>query len=71
MISIASIGFFVLAIVGWLSGVPPLVCGLRALAGAGIIYVIGTFVGKVAFRIMIQAAVRPEKDETDDRKDQQ
>ena len=64
-------GFFGLAIVGWLSGVPPLLCGLRAVAGAAVIYVMSILVGKVAFRIMIQAAIRPEKDETSDGKGQQ
>ncbi len=71
--SIASIGFFGLAIVGWFSGVPLLLCGLRAVAGAAVIYVLTNFVGNMAFRIIVQAAVRPEpeKDETSDGKDQQ
>ena len=69
-ISIATIVFFGLAIVGWLSGVPPLLCGLRALAGAAAIYVMSIFVGRCVIRILAESSGGIKKDEISDGKEQ-
>lgn len=57
-ITTAAIGFFVLAIVGSFSGVPPFVCGLRALAGAGVLYVLTTLAGRAVLTIIVDAIVK-------------
>ena len=57
-ISVATIGFFVLAFVGWFSGVPAFVCGLRALAGAAALYVLINLAGSAVIRIIVDAAIK-------------
>ena len=54
-ITISVIGFFVLAFVGWFSDVPMFTCGLRALAGAGVLYVVVTLAGTTALRVFVHA----------------
>lgn len=54
----AVIGFFVVAFVGTVSGVPAHVCSLRALAGAAVMYVLTRFCGQVVARVVADAAVR-------------
>ncbi len=44
---IAVIGFFILAGVGCANGVPPFVCGMRALAGAVILFVSARIAGSI------------------------
>ena len=65
-ISIAAIGFFALAIVGWFSGVGPMLCGLRALAGAAAIYVMCIFVGGTVIRFLAESSAETEKNEISD-----
>ena len=55
---IAVAGFFVLAAVGHFSGVGPLVCGLRALAGAVVLYVMTRIVAKVVLGIFVDALLQ-------------
>jgi O-antigen ligase len=55
--SAAALGFFVLAIVGTLSGVPPFVAGLRAVAGAAILFVLVSVAGRVAASVIAGAVV--------------
>jgi len=57
-ITIAVAFFFVLAGVGCLYDVPPLLCGLRALVGAVAAYVATIVVGKLIVNIMVDAMVR-------------
>jgi len=57
-ILIAVAGFFVLAAVGHLCGVPHFVCGLRALAGAAVLYVMAMVAGKAVLGIFVDAALR-------------
>ncbi len=49
----AACAFIILAVVGTVSGVPPFVCGMRALAGAGVVYVLVTVAGRVAISILV------------------
>jgi len=47
------VAFFVLAGVGAASGVPPMVCGMRALVGAGVAYILTSVAGRVVIRILV------------------
>jgi hypothetical protein len=55
---LAAMGFFVVAVVGMASGVPPHVCSMRALGGALAMYVVGRLAGGVVVRLVADAAVR-------------
>jgi hypothetical protein len=55
--TIATIGFFVLAIVGMATGVPPLVCGVRAVVGAVALFVIVMVGGRLALTVVADAFV--------------
>ena len=57
-VTTAAVGFFVLAIVGSFSGVPPFVCGLRALAGAGVLYVLMILAGRAVLTIIVDTIVK-------------
>lgn len=54
-LSIAVAAFFIMAIVGWLSGVEPFTCGLRALVGAVVLYVLAKMGGRIVLRMMADA----------------
>lgn len=66
--SIAAMGFFVLACVGWASDVPVFVCGMRALVGAAGLYVLINLGGAAAIRILVSAAMEVSADERSTRK---
>ena len=55
---IAVVGFFVLAAVGHVSGVPPLACGLRALAGAAVLFVMVQIAAKAVLGIFVDVVLR-------------
>ncbi len=57
-IIMAVAGFFIVAIVGTVSGVEPHVCSIRALIGAAFMYVLGRLAGALAVRMMADAAIR-------------
>ncbi|MFP3936923.1 MAG: hypothetical protein ACLFVW_01185 [Phycisphaerae bacterium] len=54
----AVIGFFVVALVGTISGVEPHVCSLRALAGAAVMYILARVCGGLVVRVVADAAIR-------------
>ena len=54
-LSIAVAAFFIMAIVGCLSGVEPFTCALRALAGAVVLYVLAKMAGRIVLRMMADA----------------
>ena len=58
----AVIGFFVLAFVGWFNGVGVFICGMRALGGAVVLYLIVGVGGTIVTRIIADAAVRAHID---------
>ena len=62
-IFIAVAGFFVLAAVGHVSGVPPFVSGLRALAGAAVLFVMIQIAGKAVLGIFVDAVLRSREAE--------
>jgi hypothetical protein len=49
----AVLGFFGLAVAGWVGGASPLSCAMKALGGAAVIYVLTT----VLMRVMVQMIV--------------
>ncbi len=57
-VSIAVVGFFILAGVGYGCGVPLLVCGLRALAGGVALFVMAHVAGRIVIGILADAMVR-------------
>lgn len=57
-VMMAVLSFFVLAIVGWASGVTPFVCAVRALIGAVVAYVLTRIAERVVIRIMADAMLR-------------
>jgi uncharacterized membrane protein YgcG len=57
-LTVAVLGFFALAFVGWAHGAAPLDCGLRALLGATVLYVLVRVGERLVFSIMIDAIVR-------------
>jgi hypothetical protein len=57
-ISISVAGFFVMAAVGLLCGVPVFVCGLRAAGGAVALYVMIRVAAKVLLKAFVDAMVR-------------
>lgn len=57
-ITVAVLGFFVLAIVGWCSGLSTDACALRALVGMVALYGMVRVATRVVVRIMADALVR-------------
>ena len=57
-LSIAVTSFFVLAIVCWLSDLTPMICALRAGAGAVAIYFIVRLGGRLAVGILVDAVLK-------------
>lgn len=53
-------GFFVLALVGWISGVPVFHCGMRALAGAFIVYMGARTVEVILIGMIADVATRAD-----------
>lgn len=58
-VTISALSFFALALVGYLSGVPIFVCGLRALGGSAVLYVLMRIVGGLAIQILLAGMSRP------------
>ena len=52
------LGFLGLAMVGWNYGLTPLTCGLRALGGAAVLYVLAKFAGRILAGVLADAIVR-------------
>lgn len=57
-VSIAVICFFGLSLVGWYSGLSPFTCSKRALLGAVIAYIAGTWAVKAVNAILMNALVK-------------
>jgi hypothetical protein len=57
-IMLAAATFFALALVGWASDVPPLVCGLRAAGGAAVMFVVARLALRMALSIVVEAVIR-------------
>ena len=53
----AVMSFFVLALVGWFSDVPTFTCGVRALIGAAVVYVVVTIASRILIRITVDTII--------------
>ena len=67
---IAVLAFFGLALVGWLSDVPLLVCSLRALAGAGVMYILAVLLGRFVIHMLVDSALAEARERQNHQKDQ-
>ena len=47
-----------MAFVGWISGVYPFTCGIRALVGAAAAYVLTKVVYRIVLKVMADAIIR-------------
>ncbi len=56
-VSIAVICFFGLSLIGWISGLSPFTCCKRALAGAVLAYIAGTWAVRAINAILISAMI--------------
>jgi uncharacterized membrane protein YuzA (DUF378 family) len=57
-LKVATMGFFSLAMVGWVCGLSPLTCGLRALVGAAALFVLAKLAGRLAAAILADGIAR-------------
>jgi len=56
-VSIAVMCFFVLGFIGWISGLSPFICCKRALTGAVLAYIAGSWAVKVVNSIVLNAMI--------------
>lgn len=56
-ITAAIIAFFALALLGWFSGLSMFQCGMRAVAGSIVIYLLATLVVRLVVNIMVDTIV--------------
>ncbi len=61
-VSIAVICFFGLSLIGWISGLSPFTCCKRALLGAALAYIAGTWAVKAINAILISAMIANQMD---------
>ncbi|HDS85556.1 MAG TPA: hypothetical protein ENN97_10230 [Phycisphaerales bacterium] len=54
-IRLSAMLFFVMALIGWLSGLEPMVCTQRALIGAAALYLTVCIAGNLIVRILVDA----------------
>jgi hypothetical protein len=57
-IAVAGMGFFALAIVGGMSGQSVLTCGVRAVIGAAVLFVVVTMGGRIALNIIVDGLLK-------------
>lgn len=65
-VSISVVCFFVLSLVGWLSGLSPFVCCKRAIAGAVIVYIASSLMIRAINAILIDAMIMNKLNQSDD-----
>jgi len=61
-VSVAVICFFSLSLIGWISGLSPFTCCKRALLGAALAYIAGTWAVKAINAILISAMIANQMD---------
>ena len=64
-VSIAVICFFVMSLIGWVSGLAPFVCCKRALIGAVLVYVAGGWAVRAINTILVNAMIANQMNEQD------
>lgn len=56
-VRVAVIGFFVLAGVGWVAGLSPLDCGIKAVLGAVALYILTTTAERMVVGVMVRTII--------------
>ena len=56
-VTIAVVCFFGLSLIGWLSGLTPFVCCKRALIGAVLVYIAGTWAVRAINTVLMNAMI--------------
>ncbi len=56
-VTVAVMGFFVLAGVGWVAGLSPSDCAFKALLGAAALYVLTKMAGRMIVNVMVRTIV--------------
>jgi hypothetical protein len=59
-ISAAVICFFLFSFIGWFSGLSPYVCSKRALTGAALVYIAGSWAVRALNSILLSAMISNE-----------
>lgn len=67
-ITVAVVGAFALALVGWCSGLPPHTCAMRAAIGMVALYLMVRVAGRIIVAIIADAIVRNASDQAAARK---
>ena len=65
-VSISVICFFVLSMVGWIYGLSPFMCCKRALLGAALAYIAGSWAVKAINAILINAMISNQVNQKND-----
>ncbi|MHC4556822.1 MAG: hypothetical protein ACYS80_05900 [Planctomycetota bacterium] len=65
-VSIAVICFFLFSLIGWVSGLSPFVCCKRALIGAVLAYVAGTWATRAINAVLINAMIANQMNQQED-----
>jgi hypothetical protein len=65
-VSIAVICFFLFSFIGWFSGLSPYVCSKRALMGAALVYIAGSWAVKAINSILLNAMISNEINQQED-----
>jgi hypothetical protein len=66
-VSIAVVCFFGLSLIGWISGLLPFTCCKRALLGAALAYIAGTWAVKAINAILISAMITSRMDRQEEK----
>jgi len=61
-VSVSVLSFFALSFIGWLSGLSTYVCCKRAIAGALIVYVVGSVAVKAVNAVLIDAMIESSRE---------
>lgn len=56
-VTAAIIAFFALALIGWASGLSMFQCGIRAVAGSVVIYLLATLAIRMVISVMVDTIV--------------
>ena len=62
-VTIAVFGFFIFAAAGWLCGLSPFACSVKALTGAIVLYFVAGFAGKVFVNVMVQTVMKAQAEQ--------
>ena len=65
-VNITVIFFFILSLIGWISGLSPFLCCKRALIGAMLTYIVSTWAVKAVNAILLSAMVTEQMNQQEE-----